>query len=51
MIRGAGRYSTLITPPRRVTLPRRVPALLTDNPEVMLELGDFERCVAWALLD
>jgi hypothetical protein len=25
--------------------------LLTDNPEVMLELGDFERCVAWALLE
>ena len=25
-------------------------ALLAKDPELMLELGDFERCVAWALL-
>jgi len=24
--------------------------LLGSRPEIMLELGDFERCVAWALL-
>ena len=25
-------------------------ALLGSRPEIMLELGDLERCVAWALL-
>jgi hypothetical protein len=25
--------------------------LLGNQPDLMLELGDFERCVAWALLE
>ena len=37
------------TPPWLAVLPDGM-ALLANDPGPMLELGDFQRCVAWALL-
>ena len=56
----ASAYPTL--PSAQLTKPAALPwlavgllldgmALLGNQPDLMLELGDFERCVAWALLE
>jgi hypothetical protein len=46
----------MATPPARPAVPwltaeLRIPGILAATPDQMMELGDAERCVAWALIE